>query len=531
MDYSNLYLKTDVCHLSDIFQKFSNFTYETYGLDCRYSYTLPGFSWQAMLKMTEIELDLISDQDMYLFLMDSIRGGICQVNKKYSKADNKYTRNQLDEWENKKIKKKFKNKLKTNNLNKYLLYLDANNLYGNSMSQKLPYKNFKWSNDLSLEKIQTGIYEVDLSIPKELHYKFKNYPLAPEIKSIPENNLSEYQKYLNNKLNIKYNEKDKKLILDLSTKKNYKVYYKNLEYYIQLGIKVDKVHKILTFDEKTFLKEYIDLNTELRKKAKNNLEKDLFKLMNNAIFGKSMENVLNKSNIKLINNDPEKLLKLIKEPNFEHIHKISDKQVLVQSKPFKTKFNKPIYLGACILETSKLHMYKFWYDYLKIKYGNNVNLIYTDTDSFILKIFTDDVYEDMKNDNHLFDFSEYPKNHKCYNVKNKKKLGIFKDEKHGKILTEFCSLKPKMYSFEFIENNSIKNENKHEGVKISVDIFHNDYKKCLYNEEILYKEFYNLQLNKQNIYLDKIKKIALNPFESKRYWIDNINSLPYGYVE
>ena len=172
-----------------------------------------------MLKMTKIELDLISDQDMYLFLMDTIRGRICQVNKKYSKADNKYTRNQHNEWKNKKIKNKFKNKLKTNDLNKYLLYLDANNLHGYSKHQKVPYKNFKWSNDLTLDKIQTGIYEVDISIPKELHYKFKDYPLAPEIKSIPENNLSEYQKYLNNKLNVKYNEKDKKLILDLLPKK------------------------------------------------------------------------------------------------------------------------------------------------------------------------------------------------------------------------------------------------------------------------------------------------------------------------
>ena len=236
MDYSILYLKTYVCHLADVFQKFSNFSYETYGLNCRYTYTLPGYSWQCMLKMIKIELDLISNQDIYLFSMDSIRGGICQVNKKYSKADNKYTRIQHDKWENKKIKKKFKNKLKTNDLNKYLLYLDGNNLYSYSMSQKLPYKNFKWSNDLSLDKIQTGIYEVDLSFSKNLHYKFKDYPLCPEIKSILENNLSEYQKYLNNKLNIKYNEKDKKLILDLSTKKNYIVYYKNLEYYIQLGI-------------------------------------------------------------------------------------------------------------------------------------------------------------------------------------------------------------------------------------------------------------------------------------------------------
>ena len=325
---------------------------------------------------------------------------------------------------NGKIKKLRKNS-KTNDFNKYLLYLDANDLYGYSMSQKLPYKNFKWSNDLSLDKIQTGIYEVDLSIPKELYNKFKDYPSCPEIKSIPENNLLQYQKYLNNKLNIKYNEKDQKLILDLLPKKNYKLYYKNLEYYMRLGIKVDKVHKILTFDEKDFLKKYIDLNTELRKHAKNDLEKYLFKSMNNSIFEKSMENVLNKSNVKLINNDPEKLLKLIKVPNFENIHKISDKQVLVQSKPVKTKFDKPIYLGACILESSKLHTYKFWHDYLKVKYGNSINLIYTDTDSFVLEIFTDDVYEDMKNDNHLLDFSEYPKYHKCYNVKNKKKIGYF----------------------------------------------------------------------------------------------------------
>ena len=114
------------------------------------------------------------------------------------------------------------------------------------------------------------------------------------------------------KLNIKYNAADKEIILDLLPKKNYKVYYKNLEYYLKLGAKVTKVHRILTFDERPFLKEYIDLNTELRKKSKNDLEKDLFKLMNNAIFGKSMENVLNRLNIKLINNNPEKLLKLMK---------------------------------------------------------------------------------------------------------------------------------------------------------------------------------------------------------------------------
>ena len=161
------------------------------------------------------------------------------------------------------------------------------------------------------------------------------------------------------------------------------------------GVKITKVHKILTFNEKSFLKDYIDLNTNLRKEVINDLEKDLFKLMNNAIFGKSMENVLNRSNIKLINNNPEKLLKLIREPNFQHAYQISDKLCLIESKPIKTVFNKPIYLGACILETSKLYMHQFWYDHLKNKYNNKVKLIYTDTDSFIIHVETNDIYKDM----------------------------------------------------------------------------------------------------------------------------------------
>ena len=328
LDYSILYLETDLCHLADVFQKCSNFTYETYELDCRHSFTLPGYSWECMLKMTKIELELISDSDIYLFLMDTIRGGMTVCNKKFVKADNIYTR------------KKDEN----SDINRYLMYLDANNLYGLSMSKPLPYKNFKWSNDVSLNenKLKTGIYEVDIEIPENLHNKFKDFPVCAEIKSIDENNLSDYQKYLNDKLNIKHNEKDKKLILDLLPKKNYKVYYKNLEYHLKLGIKITKIHKILTFDEKPFLKEYIDKNTNLRKYAKNDLEKDLFKLMNNAIFGKSMENVLNRSNIKLINNDPEKLLKLIKEPNFKNVYEITNKLCLVKSKSIKTKFNKPI---------------------------------------------------------------------------------------------------------------------------------------------------------------------------------------------
>ena len=210
---------------------------------------------------------------------------------------------------------------------------------------------------------------------------------------------------------------------------------------MKLGIKITKVHKILTFDEKPFLKNYINLNTNLRKQSKNYLEKDLFKLMNNAIFGKSMENVLNRSNIKPVNNDPEKLLKLVRQLNFQNAYKFSNKLCLVESKPKKTVFNKPIYLGAVILETSKLNIYQFFYNHLKNKYNDKIELIYTDTDSFIIQVETDDIYKDMLENKNLYDFSDYPKNHPNSDMTNKKVLMKFKDVLNSKIITDFMGLK------------------------------------------------------------------------------------------
>ena len=203
-------------------------------------------------------------------------------------------------------------------------------------------------------------------------------------------------------------------------------------------------------------------------------------------------------------------MKLIKELNFENVYEITDKLCLVKSKSIKTKFNKPIYMGAVILETSKLHMYQFWYDDLKNKYNDKVELIYTDTDSFIIEVETNDIYNDMYENKNQYDFSEYPKNQPNFDMSNKKVLGKFKDELNSKIITEFIALKPKVYSFEFIDNTltkneskckGIKNESKCKGIKKLVDLKHDEYKQSLFNEEIIFKEFYNLQLNKQNIYI------------------------------
>ena len=182
----------------------------------------------------------------------------------------------------------------------------------------------------------------------------------------------------------------KKLVCNLNDKKNYIVHINVLKQVLDHGLKLRKVHRIIEFEQEAWLKEYIDANTELRKKATNDFQKDFFKLMNNAVFGKTMENVRKHRDIKLVKTD-KKRNKLVSEPNFHTMKLIDNNLAIIEMRKVKVKMNKPIYLGLSILDTSKITMYEFWYDYFKIKYQDKARLCYMDTDSFVeilkLKIF------------------------------------------------------------------------------------------------------------------------------------------------
>ena len=181
------------------------------------------------------------------------------------------------------------------------------------------------------------------------------------------------------------------------------------------------------------------MNTELRKAAKNDFEKDLCKLMNNSVFGKTMENIRKHRDIKLVTTD-KKRSKLVSEPNYHTINLIFEDLSIIEMKKTKVKMDKPIYLGLSILEISKILMYEFWYDYMKPKYGNDVKLCYMDTDSFIMNIKTNDFYEDIANDvENRFDTSNYEVNRPLPMGKNNKVIGLMKDELGGKIITEFAT--------------------------------------------------------------------------------------------
>lgn len=325
----------DVTLLADIFENFRDLCITHNKLDPAWYYTAPGLSYDRMLKITKIILELLSDVDMLLMIERGTRGGISMISKRYAKANNPYMGERFDENEEK----------------KYLQYLDANNLYGWGMSKKLPTHGFKWMIDEELRdwREYSCFLEVDLEYPRELHDLHNDYSLAPE--------------------SVKINGVEK-LIPNLNDKTNYVIHHENHKLYLDLGLKLKKIHRGIKFEESDWMKVYIDLNTELRARSSNDFEKDFFKLMNNSVFSKTMENLRNMVNIRLINNS-EKAEKLVVKPNYKH--RTDENLLAMHMRKTQILVNKPVYLGFSILEFSKTLMYDFHYNYIKPKYGDKAN--------------------------------------------------------------------------------------------------------------------------------------------------------------
>ena len=407
-----------------------------------------------------------------------------------------------------------------NKASSYIQYLDANNLYGWAMPQKLPKNNYKWIEDTSRineefiknynENSNKGyILEVDVKYPKKLHDLHSDLPFLPKRMKI---------------------DKCKKLVCNLHNKKKDIVHIKSLKQALNHGLKLKKIYRVIKFNQKAWLKPYIDMNTELRKLAKDDFEKDLFKLMNNSVFRKTMENIRKHRDIKLVTTD-KKRNKLLSEPKYHTINYISENLSIIELNKTKVKMNKPIYLGLSILDISKILMYEFWYDYMKPKYNDNVKLCYMDMDSFVMNIKTNDFSKDIANDvEKRFDTSNYEVNRPLLTGKNKKVIGLMKDELGGKIIMEFVTLRPKTYSY---LTDDVKEDKKATGTKKCVMkrmIKFDDYKICLLKDEILLKSQQRFINKKHDVYTKDINKIALSNNDDKRIVSsDKITSYPYGY--
>ena len=523
-EYHDLYLMTDVYLLTDVFENFREMCLNYYGLDPAHYITLPNFAWSAFLAMTGVRLQQIHNRDMYEMIEKGLRGGMTQCSYKKVEANNKYMNETCDE----------------NKPSSFISYFDANNLYGLAMTKKLPYDNFKWDYSFLTDKKilnydedsdEGYILEVDLQYPEQLHDLHKDYPLAPEIMSVSEDMLSKHQKELHYKYYGKEakDEDTKKLILSLMDKKKYVLHISALKFYLQHGLKLKKIHRIISFKRSNFLKPYIDFNTEKRKQSKTDFEKDLFKLMNNAVYGKTMEDVRKHTEFDLVS-APERFQKCVNSPTYKARHIINENLVGVEKEKAVVELNKPIYMGLSILDYSKVHMYSFYYDVLKPKYQDDIKLIYTDTDSFVIQVMTDDLFQDFKDLSDYMDFNDYPKSHPNYDASNKKVLGKFKDELSSKIMTHFIGLKPKSYAFKV--QGDKKEYKKSKGVvkgKVNTELNYDMYERTLNGEIKPAVRFNTIRSKNHHIFSINQTKFALSNFENKRHWLDTNLSLPYGH--
>lgn len=513
-EYTDFYLKCDVLLLSDAFEKFRCISLHNYNLDPCHYVSSPSLSWDAMLLFTDIKLDLISNVEIYQMLEKGIKGGLAQCSLRYAKANNKY----LPDYD-------------PTYSPSYLAYLDCVNLYGYAMMLKLPVGNFKFldQNEISSFDVTTippsndkgYILEVDLHYPHDIHDKHADLPFAAEQIKVP----------------IPLG-KNKKLVANLYDKHKYVIHYMHLQKCLEHGLVLIKIHRILCFDQAAFLKSYISLNTTLRQNAVSVFEKNFFKKQNNSIFGKTIENRRKQVDVKLANiwtddcNVTNKFYgaeKYISAPNFKNLSIISDSLVAVQLEPAKIILDRPIYVGFSILELAKTHLYNFHYSVMQKMYGKKLKLCYTDTDSLLYLIRTEDFYKDMKNNIQFFDTSNFEENN-VYNLPriNKQIPGYFKDEMAGDVISEFVGLRAKLYCISS-KSSLIK---KAKGIKKSVvnrlDI--ERYKKALFLGEDFRDTMYTIRSKNHNVFTQKINKLVLNSKDDKRQLTEGSHlTLPWGH--
>ena len=426
-DITEFCVKGDTVQLADVFEYFIDLCMEKYGLDPSYYVTAAHLANDAMLKVTGAGIELLTDPNMHLFFEENKRGGVSLAIKRHMKANNKYMKDYDPE-----------------KPDVFIAYLDKNGLYTSILARPFSFLRFKWLTEEEINemmndhtKIKSCTLKVDLDYPEELHDLHNEYPLAVESVVV---------------------DRVKKLIPNLYNKEKYVAHHEALQFYLRNGMVLKKIHVGISYEEKDLMKKFIDINAEARKVAKDDFEKDFYKLMGNSVFGKTMENVRNRKKIEIFNDndakDREMILKRISKPNYGNSIIFENSQLVsIRMRPSMVCLNKPIQHGVSVLDRAKVPMYAWHYEYMKPKYGDQAQAGYTDTDSFIYEIRTKDLFEDIRKDvPTMFDMSAYPKNHPAgLPIMNKKVPGLMKDEACGRIITKVVCLGPKQYAYEIYE--------------------------------------------------------------------------------
>lgn len=549
-DYHDLYLKTDVLLLADIFENFREKMYKDFKLDPVHYFSLPGYSEDCMMKMTKAVLELINDRETHLFCERWQRGGFCMIGcKRVAKANNKHCKDYNPE-----------------EPTSHIVYLDCNGMYTVPMCGYLPKGGLKFKEGITLEEIMNHpieddigfAIECDIRFPKKIHRKLRMFVPAPENANFQE----EYSDYQNGILQHNGTKADgKKLIAHLHNRKDYIMHYRNLQQIVNLGAKVT-IKRVLQFDQSPWMKPYIDFCTEKRtecSKSNDTFGVELYKMMMNSVFGRTMMNVTKQNTQIKITSKKEEFQKWSQRQNFS----MSTSQELTGEGylgiAFMQKkvvdYNRPMYVGCAILDISKTILSEFHYDHIMKNYPT-AELLYTDTDSLIYRIFVEDWNAELvKHKDEWFDLSNFY-DKKIKDTTNEKKPGYFKPENMGIPITQGIFLNPKCYSQEF--SSEILDQVNLEIIEHNgKQIFDRDKKKVLTLESnkakgiqkgvaknitlSQYKDVVDTGISKREYDVTSIRsfhhklqviaedKTSLTAFYDKAYCPDNINCYPFGY--
>lgn len=438
-------------------------------------------------------------------------------------------------------------------------YIDANALYASAQMFPLPFSNLKFMEEKDFIKIdwvkidllgETGFFvEVSLEYPQEIHEKTASYPLCPENIEITFDMLSPYQKNVLFTLFGKTNYKAKKLTATFLDKEKIVLHALNLQQYLKIGMKIKKVHRVIQFEQKAFMAEWIDFCTKKRAQSKNSFEKNYWKLIPNCIFGKSIEGIENRKDV-IICSESKQFAKLVKSPHYERHIIVNENLVIVIHSKIRAKFIRPYYMGFSILEISKFIMYNFFYNILQPYFGvDGCKVLYQDTDSFVLLLKTSNIFTDLKNLEQNMDFSNVHPTHPLFSEKNKTQLFKFKEEFGLRPISRFCALKAKCYSFEIPcshlegmnelgncrvcknKNSSFTNVNRLKGIQQNTarQIHFDRYVNCLKTVYCQRDSVRQIGSKAHAISTNYLKKISLSSFDDKRFLLNcGVHSSPFG---
>lgn len=424
----------------------------------------------------------------------------------------------------------------------YLVIYLFQNLYGLAQMSKLPISNLEWlqpeiASSIDWKNIDTElsigyILEVDLIYPKNLHLKHDNFPLAPENIRINFENLSPYAKRSLVECGNSNVYSDVKLSATFHDRLNYVLHFKNLKLYLNLGMKLKRIHRVLSFKQENFIAPFIERCTLNRQASKTKFEQDQFKKVANSTYGKTIQNVRNYLIVKL-HVKPKSLLKAVANPTFKSFSILDEN--LVQTNHFTPVIlhDKPIFIGFTILELSKEFMYDFYYNKMVKNIQSKIDLGFSDTDSFLFKVNNSKSFN--AHIKQYMDFSNFNPTHENFSEDNKSQLGFFKNELGGKYkCLEFVGLRAKCYSLNLMntKDESLSEKKTCKGlgrVAIQNKLKFKHYKDSLFNRKVFRFDYNSIRSVKQNVRTVRLKKKALSHFDSKRWLFDcGIHSVPYG---